>query len=238
MYKFAATIVATACLAFTAQAQQHVHQKPPEPTQLPPTFRASPPPPAHKLPDPSSSPRFDGGPTRKHRLPPNGNPGPLPPSHNHGGHSHDQHHGHHTPPVGHGHHGRHDHHHGHRGHHHHHVHKPERFRWHGKHFWRYPGNYHGWSRHYFSSRYGCEVYWHPRHHCYYYWCVPHHCYYPVTYNPFGTYVFEEGVTYPEVTVQPVVTEPAPPRCGCGAYCPCRQQGSPGPDPTLDPDGGE
>jgi hypothetical protein len=212
MHKFAAAIIATACLAFNAQGQ-------------------------HKPPEHSSSPRFDGGPTYKHKLPPNGNPGHKHPGHGHKppvGHGHGHTppvgHGHgHTPPVGHGH-----------GHHHHHVHRPEQFRWHGHHYWRYPGNYNRWSHHHFSHKYGCEVYWHPHHRCYYYWCAPHHCYYPVTYNPFGTYVFEEGVTYPEVAVPPVVTqvETVVPRCGCGVSCPCRRQGPVGPDPLLDPDGDE
>jgi len=54
----------------------------------------------------------------------------------------------------------------------------------------YPGSYHNhWSQVYFSPFYGCNVFVCPYTMVKYYWCPPANCYYPISYVPFGTYVF-------------------------------------------------
>jgi hypothetical protein len=109
---------------------------------------------------------------------------------------------------------------------------PAKFNHKGQSLWRYPkGNHPKWGHHRFSNRYGCNVYWHPHHNCYYYWCAPHECYYPVSYCPFGTYVFQETVTYPAIPVAPVEQAvPVAPVCPCGPSCPCRGGFAPSPVP--------
>ena len=54
----------------------------------------------------------------------------------------------------------------------------------------YPGIQHNhWSQVYFSPFYGCNVFVCPYTMVKYYWCPPANCYYPISYVPFGTYVF-------------------------------------------------
>ena len=54
----------------------------------------------------------------------------------------------------------------------------------------YQGYHHThWSRVYVHPVYGCRVYYDPYTLREYYWCAPALCYYPITYCPYGTYVF-------------------------------------------------
>ena len=46
-----------------------------------------------------------------------------------------------------------------------------------------------WSKIYFNSIYGCKIYFDPYTRVEYYWCVPDHRFYPVSYKPYGKYVF-------------------------------------------------
>jgi hypothetical protein len=54
----------------------------------------------------------------------------------------------------------------------------------------YPGfNHSHWSRVYIHPVYGCRVYYCPYTLVEYYWCPPDNCYYPISYCPYGTYLF-------------------------------------------------
>ena len=54
----------------------------------------------------------------------------------------------------------------------------------------YRGFYHNhWSMVYFHAVYGVRVYFDPYTLVEYYWCKPDNCFYPVTYVPYGTYIF-------------------------------------------------
>ncbi len=54
----------------------------------------------------------------------------------------------------------------------------------------YKGFNHGhWSSVCYSPVYGCKVYYCPCTCCNYYWCAWDNCFYPVTYCPYGCYVF-------------------------------------------------
>jgi hypothetical protein len=46
-----------------------------------------------------------------------------------------------------------------------------------------------WSKIYFSNFYGCRIYHCPYTLVEYYWCAWDNCYYPVTYKPYGRFVF-------------------------------------------------
>lgn len=50
-------------------------------------------------------------------------------------------------------------------------------------------NHNHWTWSGYNSFYGCKVYWCPATLVYYYWCPIDGCYYPVSYTPYGTYVF-------------------------------------------------
>ena len=46
-----------------------------------------------------------------------------------------------------------------------------------------------WSKIYFNNIYGCKIYFDPYTRVEYYWCLPDHRFYPVSYKPYGKYVF-------------------------------------------------
>ena len=46
-----------------------------------------------------------------------------------------------------------------------------------------------WVSTIFSTDCGCNTYYCPYTEAWYYWCEPDSCYYPVTYCPYGTFVF-------------------------------------------------
>ena len=46
-----------------------------------------------------------------------------------------------------------------------------------------------WSKIYFDPIYGCKIYLDPSTKVKYYWCVPDNRFYPVSYKPYGKYVF-------------------------------------------------
>jgi len=46
-----------------------------------------------------------------------------------------------------------------------------------------------WSKIYFDPIYGCKIYFDPSTKVEYYWCGPDHRFYPVSYRPYGKYVF-------------------------------------------------
>jgi hypothetical protein len=59
-----------------------------------------------------------------------------------------------------------------------------------EHGYYYEGFEHShWSKIYFNSFYGCKIYFDPYTRSEYYWCVPDHRFYPVSYKPYGKYVF-------------------------------------------------
>lgn len=49
-------------------------------------------------------------------------------------------------------------------------------------------HYH-WSKIYWNPTYGCRVYYCPFTRVEYYWCPWDNCFYPVTYKPYGRFVF-------------------------------------------------
>ena len=51
-------------------------------------------------------------------------------------------------------------------------------------------HYH-WSYVYWATSYSCYVYYDPWTSAYYYWNKPDNCYYPFSFNPYGTYSWEE-----------------------------------------------
>ena len=56
--------------------------------------------------------------------------------------------------------------------------------------WCYKGKHHDhWSHCCWFGQYGCNCYWCPCTLCWYYYCVPDNCWYPVTYCPYGVYVW-------------------------------------------------
>ncbi len=58
----------------------------------------------------------------------------------------------------------------------------------GGYFYKGFHHYH-WSKVYWSPGYGCRVYYDPYTLVEYYWCPWDNCFYPVTYKPYGRYVF-------------------------------------------------
>jgi hypothetical protein len=79
-------------------------------------------------------------------------------------------------------------------------------------------NHYHWSRWYWNSSYGCNVYYDPCCYSWYYWCAPASCYYPVSYCPYGTYSWtgstvataETPVGPSTQTAETVETDPAQP----------------------------
>lgn len=49
--------------------------------------------------------------------------------------------------------------------------------------------HHHWSKIYWSSIYGCRIYYCPYTLVEYYWCPWDNCFYPVTYKPYGRYIY-------------------------------------------------
>jgi hypothetical protein len=61
--------------------------------------------------------------------------------------------------------------------------------------WYFKGkNHNHWSSWRWSSKYGCKCYFDRGCGSWFYFCVPDDCYYPVTYCPYGKYVFTTSVT--------------------------------------------
>jgi hypothetical protein len=83
---------------------------------------------------------------------------------------------------------------------------------HGVHFahgYYYRGHNHNHWRYWrFDARYGCQCYWDPYASCWFYYCVPDDCFYPVSYCPYGTYVWT-GNVLPGYPIAPASTVTIP-----------------------------